>query len=87
VDEKVPSLQGFSSVDPLPDGSYDGIVVDATEGGDGSISLELAISAGAQKGSTVVVRAVALDRSAVDALGLPVTLTVENGNPTVRFDE
>ena len=72
---------------PLPDGAYDGIVVDAAEGDDGSISLEVAISTGAQKGNTVVVNAVALGRNAVDALGLPVTLSVENGDPTVRFDD
>jgi hypothetical protein len=87
LDEKVPSLQAFSPVDPLSDGTYDGIVVDATEGDDGSVALELAISSGARRGDMVVVRSAALGRSALDALGLPVTLTVEDGEPTVRFDE
>jgi len=73
-------------VDPLADGSYDGIVVDATETEDGSVSLELAISSGSHKGNTVVVRAAALGRDAIDVLGLPVTLTIANGEPAVRFD-
>ena len=79
-------MQGFSSMDTLPDGSYDAIVVDATDADDGSVRLELAISSGSQKGNTIDIRAVALGRDAIDVLGLPVTLTVDSGTPTVRFD-
>ena len=83
----MPDLQGFSSVDTLPDGTYDAIVVDAADGEDGSVSLELAISSGSQKGNTIDVRAVRLGREALDTLGLPVTLTVDGGSPAVRFDD
>jgi hypothetical protein len=79
-------MQGFSSVDTLPDGSYDAIVVDASDADDGSVRLELAISSGTQKGNTIDIRATGLGRDAIDALGLPVTLTVDNGTPTVTFD-
>ena len=87
MDENLPDLQGFSSVDTLPDGTYDAIVVDAADADDGSVSLELAISSGTEKGNTIDVRAVGLGRDALDVLGLPVTLTVDNGNPAVRFDD
>ena len=74
-------------MDTLPDGSYDAIVVDATDDDDGSVRLELAISSGTQKGNTIDIRAVGLERDALDVLGLPVTITVDSGNPTVRFDD
>jgi hypothetical protein len=70
----------------LADGSYDGIIVDVTEHDDGSISLELAISSGSQKGNTIAVRVTSLGRNALDVLALPVTLTVDNGAPSVHFD-
>lgn len=73
-------------MDPLDDGIYDGIVVDAADTEDRSVRLELAISSGSQKGNTVVVNATAFGRDALDLLGLPVTLTVADGKPTVRFD-
>jgi hypothetical protein len=70
----------------LADGEYDGIVVDASDTGDGAVALEIAISSGAQKGNTVVVRARNIERDALNVLALPVTLKVEAGNPSVRFD-
>ena len=73
-------------MDTLPDASYDAIVVDARDNDDGSVTLELAISSGTQKGNTIDVRAAGLGRDAIDVLGLPVTLTVDNGNPTVRIE-
>ena len=74
-------------MDTLPDGSYDAIVVDARDNDDGSVTLELAISSGPQKGNTIDIRARDLRRDALDVLGLPVTLTIDSsGNPTVVFD-
>ena len=73
-------------MDTLPDGSYDAIVVDARDNDDGSVTLELAISSGTQKGNTIDIRAVGLGRDALEVLGLPVTLTVDAGNPTLKFD-
>lgn len=73
----------------LGDGTYDAIVVEVAEGDDGSVAVELAIAAGEHRGEVVRV----VDRRPGDAvgepldlLGLPATLTVEGGEPSVTFD-
>src|SRR6187200_1552062 len=76
LDASAPDLQGFSLMQSLADGEYDGIVVDASDTGDGAVALEIAISSGAQKGNTVVVRARNIERDALNVLALPVTLKV-----------
>ena len=40
----------------LPDGTYDALAVDAHEGADGSVSVELTIVAGPAKGEVVTLR-------------------------------
>lgn len=75
---------------PLDDGTYDAFIVDAKElekdfRDRGVLELEIAITSGPRKGDVVQVRAVGLDRDALDVLGLPATLTVENGAPRVRI--
>ena len=77
----------------LDDGEYDGIVVDAEveaghdDGGPAVVRLDVAILGGAQKGEVVSVRATGLSGDPLDALGLPVTLTVVGGAPRVTFDQ
>ena len=70
----------------LEDGSYDAMVVDATPADDGSCSVELTILAGPHKGEVVAVRRAGLADRALDLLGIPATLTVADGVPTVRFE-
>jgi len=70
----------------LEDGSYDALVVDATPADDGSCSVELTILAGPHKGEVVAVRRSGLADRALDLLGIPATLTVADGVPTVRFE-
>jgi hypothetical protein len=70
----------------LPDGSYDAFVVDVSVDGEHA-TLELTILAGEHKGAIVTVAARGLGRSDIDLLGMPATLTVENGVPTVVIDE
>ncbi len=70
---------------PLPDGTHDAIVVDADDAPDGAVVLQLAVLAGAHKGEVVEVRGAA-DGGALDLLGLPATLTVVDGTPTVRLE-
>jgi hypothetical protein len=70
----------------LEDGSYDAMVVDATSADDGSCSVELTILAGPHKGEVVAVRRAGLADRALDLLGIPATLTVADGVPTVRFE-
>jgi hypothetical protein len=69
---------------PLVDGSYSVIVVDAVEDTErDDVNLDLAITQGPTKGEVVRVRASSLKRSAVDLLGLPATLVVRDGVPTI----
>lgn len=72
----------------LDDGSYDVIVVDAEQTGDeGALRLELTILAGSHKGEVVSLRAAGLGMDEIAALGLPGTLTVHQGAPTVSLDQ
>jgi hypothetical protein len=80
-------LQGFPEVFPLEDATYDVIVVDATDDPSGAVvRLELAITAGAHKGEVVRITGHNLQRDPLDLLGLPATLTVAGGVPTLQLD-
>jgi len=73
----------------LPDGRYDAVIVDAegVDGDDRLISLDLAIAGGEHRGEIVTVTASGLAvRDPIDLLAVPVTLTVDDGNPSVRLD-
>ena len=69
----------------LADGTYDVIVVDAQADGD-AVHLEVTILAGAHKGEVVGVRAVGMAIDELDALGMPGTLTVQDGAPSIALD-
>lgn len=70
----------------LPDGTYDALVVDATEAEDGSVAVDLTIIAGEAKGEVVTLRTADLAGDPLDLLGVPATLTVSGGAPSVRFE-
>jgi hypothetical protein len=70
----------------LPDGTYDVIVVDATEAAGGVLSLEVALLAGEHKGEVVSLQAQGLRIDELDALGVPGTLTVRDGAPSVVLE-
>ena len=73
----------------IDDGSYDAFVIDATDEGEGAervVHLELTVLAGEHKGEVVTVAARGLHGEALDLLGMPATLTVADGVPTVRID-
>ena len=69
----------------LADGTYDVIVVDAETAAD-ALHLEVTILAGEHKGEVVGVRAVGLAVDELDALGMPGTLTVRDGAPSIVLD-
>jgi hypothetical protein len=70
---------------PLPDGTYDAIVVDAEARSAGVIALELTVVAGPHKGRVVdITGPIAGDPLAL--LGLPATITVDRGLPTVEVE-
>ena len=70
----------------LEDGSYDVFVVDAEGTGDGTMRLELTVLAGEHKGDVVSMRATGLGVDEIDALGLPGTLTVAGGEPSIQLE-
>lgn len=74
----------------LPDGEHDVFVIDATAdpGSDPDTVwlLDLTIVSGPHKGEVVTVRASNLDGDEFDLMGMPATLTVTDGTPTVRID-
>lgn len=70
----------------LPDGTYDALVVDATRHDDGTVAVDLTIVAGPAKGEVVTLRARGLAGDGLDLLGVPATITVAGGDPSVRFE-
>jgi hypothetical protein len=72
---------------PLNDGTYAVVVVDVAEQPCNDIvQLELVITTGASKGEVIAVNASRLQRDAIELLGLPGTLTVDDGVPRVIID-
>ena len=69
----------------LDDGIYDVLVVDAREGDDDVVHLELAVVSGARKGDLVTLSGPRGQRDATDWLGLPATLRVTDGIPRLAF--
>jgi hypothetical protein len=70
----------------LADGRYDAVVVDATADTEGWCHVELALLDGPHKGDVVAVRARGLADRSLDLLGIPATLVVEGGAPSVTFE-
>jgi len=76
--------------DLLPDGSYDAFVVDVIHETDGAGRLhthvELTVVAGEHKGLVLQVATDASIGSFEDLVGLPATLLVADGTPSVTID-
>ena len=77
----------------LDDGTYDAIVFDAHQDdvdrddtGDGATTVELTILAGDHKGEVVSLRTGDWRGDVVGLLGVPATITVTGGEPSVRFE-
>ena len=70
----------------LEDGVYDAIVVDA-EGDAAAVRLDVTILTGPHKGEVVSVRAQGLGVDSLDCLGMPATLTVADGEPSIVLDQ
>ena len=72
---------------PLPDGSYEAMVVDISPVAEGrGARLELALLDGSHKGEVVLIRSPGLDPDDVDLLGAGARVTVVAGVPGVRLD-
>jgi hypothetical protein len=70
----------------LDDGTYDALVVDATEAEGGAISIELTVVAGPAKGEVVTLLGHGLRADPLDLLGVPGTITVTDGTPYLRLE-
>lgn len=70
----------------LDDGTYDAIVFDADTDDAGTVTVELSILAGERKGEVVSLQTVDWAGDPVDLLGIPATITVAGGTPSVRFE-
>jgi hypothetical protein len=75
----------------IEDGTYDAFVVDAHALTDGppehhGLHLDLTILSGPHKGQVVSMRAIGEVRDETDVLGLPATLTVVAGEPSLMID-
>ncbi len=72
----------------LEDGTYDAIVVDAEAASDdGSVvALDVTVLGGPHKGEVVSMSATGTGRDALDLLGVPATLVVADGQPTLRLE-
>lgn len=73
-------------MDTLEDGTYDAFVVDAADGEAGGTVLELTITTGEHKGRVVALSSDTPLGDPVELMGLPATLTVAMGVPSVRID-
>lgn len=78
---------GVAADAPLPDGEYPAFIVDVEED-DGAVhALDLTILTGDHKGEVVRVAASGMTGSFVDLLGMPATITVAGGTPSVTVDD
>ncbi|WP_426572012.1 hypothetical protein [Aquihabitans sp. McL0605] len=69
----------------LEDGTYDVMVVDATEGPQ-AISVELTVLSGPHKGELITVNAIGLQRDPLDLLAVPGTVLVVGGQPHLTLE-
>jgi hypothetical protein len=73
--------------DKLDDGAYDAIVVDVDDSAyTTGVRLELAIVSGPHKGAVIAVRTTAVEGDPISLLGIPATLVVEDGRPSVELE-
>lgn len=70
----------------LEDGDYDAIVFDADVDLGGALTVELTIIGADHKGEVVSLRTDGWSGDALDLLGVPATITVADGAPSVHFE-
>lgn len=70
----------------LDDGTYDALVFDADRDGDGPVTVELTILDGEHKGAVVSVSTDAWAGDPIELLGIPATIAVDGGMPSVTFE-
>ncbi len=71
---------------PLDDGDYDAFVLDVEDTADGGTHLDLTITVGQHRGLVLSIASSSSLGDPIDLLGLPATITVTFGSPSVRID-
>jgi hypothetical protein len=75
----------------ITDGSYPAFIIDAEDGraDDGTELLHLSVTilTGEHKGEVVELSAVGLGLTIIDVIGMPATLTVVDGAPSLTIDD
>lgn len=77
---------GNSTAPLLEDGSYDAMVIDAADAADGGTRVDLTITAGEHKGQVLSLASSTSMGDPIDMLGMPATITVTFGTPSVHID-
>lgn len=72
--------------DVLQDGTYDALVFDAADHAGGGVEVDLTILSGPHKGEVVSLVSHDWSGDSLDLLGIPATLTVAGGRPSVTFE-
>lgn len=70
---------------PLTDGSYDAFILDAVDV-DGGIHVDVTVVAGEHKGEVVAFVGPTTLGDSLDLMGMPATLTVIDGLPSLVVD-
>ena len=85
VDAHAEDLRGMHMDDAqLLDGRYDAFIVWAEARDDGAVAFDLTITTGAHKGDVITVIGPA-HGDPIDLVGLPCTLIVDGGTPTLEM--
>lgn len=70
----------------LDDGTYDAFVIDAFDTGEGGTHLDLTITTGGHKGLVVPLASTTSLGDPIELLGMPATVVVAFGVPSVTID-
>lgn len=81
-----PTPHGTSDSSLLDDGDYDAFVLDAADDSDGGTRLDLTITVGEHRGRVLSIAASTRLGDPIELLGMPATITVAFGSPSVRID-
>jgi hypothetical protein len=70
----------------MPDGRYDVFIIDAEIIDESTMRIELMMVTGDDKGNVFALRGPLLAPDPIDLIGLPATMTVTDGVPSVSVD-
>jgi hypothetical protein len=70
----------------MPDGRYDVFIIDAEIVDESTMRIELMMVTGDDKGNVFALRGPLLAPDPIDLIGLPATMTVTDGVPSVSVD-